>query len=95
MIRATITDKDAFSSLSECQVLAYLERHGWSIFEEREYGYLFYNQIDYDDNGHIPIILAKQIAGDYVRRLSEVFTTLSMLEDRSQLDIFVEMGGVL
>jgi hypothetical protein len=96
MIKANITDKTALASLSETSVLSYLYDHGWKIIEERDYGYLFGNKDWIADDGlYISIPLAKQIAGDYVKRLSELLHSLSKMENRSQLDIFVEMGGMI
>lgn len=96
MIKATITDETALASIPETCVLTYLKIYGWEIVEEREYSYLLKND-DWvaDDGAYILISFAKQIAGDYVRRLSELLHSLSKMENRSQLDIFVEMGGMI
>lgn len=94
MIRAIITDKIALRDIKEQNVLVYLDERGWTILHEKQYGYAIEHPKFKDDEGiSITIHLAKHTAGDYVRRLSETLQTLSMLEDRSQLDIFMDMGG--
>lgn len=96
MIRATITDKIALRDIKEQAILNYLDERGWNILNEVQYGYVIEHPKYKDDEGiSITIHLAKHTAGDYVRRLSETLQTLAMLEDRSQLDIFVDMGGDL
>ena len=95
MIWATITDKYALRDIKEQRVLDYLDERGWIIRHEVQYGYIIEHPKfrDDEDNSPITIHLAKHTAGDYVRRLAETLQTLSIVEDRSQLDIFVDMGG--
>lgn len=94
MIRATITDKHALSKITERNVYSYLIWHCWKLKRDIGYGYEFEFTLLNDDSGNkITAVFGKEQAYDYVNRLAELLTLLEFIEDRSQLDIFVELGG--
>jgi len=92
MIWATINDSDALGAIEERNIIDYMERHGWVLLPHPRaaYGYLYEHPVLKDQ-----VVFAKRECTDYVRRLSQLLTSLSEIENRSQLDIYLEMGGKL
>jgi hypothetical protein len=95
MIRAIIKDKDALCSIKEDAIHMYLQTHGFTYYQKRPLGYEYrYKKLD-DDGDPILACFAEESASDYGLRVGDIIRMMSQLEDRSELDIFVEMGGKL
>ena len=91
MIDAKITDATALENLSHKRVLAYLLETGWKTVGHfsRPIGNVPIMQNEEDESLVVPL----PEAGDYAQRLSDIIRTLSRIEQRSELDIFVDLGG--
>ena len=100
MIRATITDQAAIEQIKLDALTAYLQRTGWTMRREPREGVCAWRaprevlvrglprwwQILPETDG---------VFADQTDRVAEAIAMIAALEDRSQLDVFVDLGGDL
>lgn len=85
-MKVIITDSRALSALSPAAVTAYLRARGWTVVESDTSFAVFERPCDGEKVGiDVPL---RPSAGDYARRVAELFHNLELIEDRSQLDIY-------
>ena len=102
MIRATITDTAAIEQLKLADVIAYLDRAGWTVQDRATPGVCGWAAPrPFIMNGMqrswlvLPAADADGRFADQTARVGEAVAMLAASQDRSQLDVFVELGGDL
>jgi len=82
-MKATIQDSSVLNSLKPLEFIAYLRTKGW--IQESEIS----NKASLwvSPGNHDITVPARRELGDYVLRISEALSTLSRVEDRSQLEV--------
>jgi hypothetical protein len=91
MIRAHITDREALEALKPERVRSYLEAKGWRSIG----GAKSFDLYRHERNGDrfealLPI---DPDCRDFARRMSELLRVVALVEDRSELEIIMGMGG--
>ena len=88
-MKLNIADTKALSELSPNALTAYLRSHDWTLARvENEVGF-FYKSID-GENAECDVPL-RQSFRDYPRRVREILENLTLIEDRSQYDIYQDL----
>ena len=99
-VKVTIKDADALKSITVAQLKTYLENSGWTKREDISrslasgertiVGELWSQDIGPAKTTAI-VVPAKETFADYAARMSEVMMSLEKAEQRSQLEIFVDI----
>lgn len=88
-MKLAIADTRALSEISPNAVIAYLRSHGWTPLRvEHEVGF-FYKEID-GERAECDVPL-RQSVRDYPRRIRDILENLTLLEGRSQYDIYQDL----
>jgi hypothetical protein len=88
-MKLNIADTKALSELPPNAVTAYLRSHDWTLTRvENEVGF-FHKSID-GENVECDVPL-RQSFRDYPRRVREILENLTLIEDRSQYDIYQDL----
>ncbi len=88
-IRAVVTDSRALSSLEPETVCDYLGRAGWTVSDARRTGVVWTQQLD--DGVATVFVPNDRSYADYPIRMTELLTTLAVVEGRSQLAILADL----
>ena len=88
-MKLDIADPEALSELPPSALTAYLRSRGWTALRvEHELGF-FHKEIDGEDmECDVPL---RQRARDYPRRVREILENLTIIERRSQYDIYQDL----
>jgi hypothetical protein len=88
-VKLDIADSKVLSKLAPTALTAYLRSRGWmAVRVAQELGF-FHKQIDGEDmECDVPL---RQDARDYSRRVREVLENLTLIEHRSQYDIYQDL----
>jgi hypothetical protein len=88
-MKLNIADTKALSEIPPNSVIAYLRNHGWTPMRvEHEVGF-FYKEID-GESAECDVPL-RQSVRDYPRRIRDILENLTLLEGRSQYDIYQDL----
>lgn len=91
MIRANITDKAALSAVKPAAVVAYLDAHGWTKIDPPALGAMTCSYYAIGD--HEVLVPLRLGWAEYASHVVDLIAYVAVVEDRSQLDILVDMGG--
>jgi hypothetical protein len=88
-MKLNIADAKALSEIPPNSVTAYLRSHGWALTRvENEVGF-FHKEIDGEEmECDVPL---RQSFRDYPRRVREILDNLTLIESRSQYDIYQDL----
>jgi hypothetical protein len=86
-MRIAIQDSSVLCSLKPLELMAYLRTKGWT--QESEISNKAFLWVS--PGNHDITVPARRELGDYVLRISEALSTLSKVEDRSQLDVLKDI----
>jgi hypothetical protein len=88
-MKLDIADSRALSGISPSALTAYFRSRGWAAVRvEHELGF-FHKEIDGEDvECDVPL---RQHARDYPRRVREILENLTLIENRSQYDIYQDL----
>ena len=93
-IKATITDSQAIATISVARLIDYLERAGWQRSDKYQHPQGLGARYRHPYLGSAELLVPlKESLADYAPRMAEIITALAVVEHRSQLAIFVDMGG--
>ena len=88
-MKLNIADTKALSELPPNAVTAYLRSHGWTLLRDDSEIGVFHKVIDGEDmECDVPL---RQTFRDYSRRIREILVNLSLIEGRSQYDIYEDL----
>ena len=92
-MKVQIRDKEALESLTVANLRAYLEKHGWG--NERPWG-TWATILSKEGSGRLwEVSVPNEVGGLlYAESVAEIIATLAEAEDRSQLDVFNDLGGM-
>ena len=99
-VRVRITDGEALSEVAPESVRAYLADTGWQMRSADEDPYIarmggkatvWWRHCPEEEGDYEVLAPSHQSYGDYAQRISELVRTLSIAEDRSELDVLVDL----
>lgn len=91
--RVRITDEEALASLDPGQIRSYLEAHGWHRRDLLPSGAGVW-VLEAGDGAYEVIAPYSSKRLDYTQRVSELLRTLSIVEDRSELDVLYDIEAL-
>ena len=91
--RVRITDNEALASSNPGHIRSYLEAHGWQKREQLPSGAGVWGT-RVGDGDYEVIAPSSSESLDYTRSVSELLRTLSIVEDRSELDVLYDIEAL-
>jgi len=89
-MKVQIRDGAALSKVSPAQLRAYLEANGWTLYENwRELITVWVKAKD--EQTHQVLLPLREQSDAYAQRIAEAVTTLSEVEERSQLAVYYDL----
>lgn len=99
-VRVRITDGEALSEVPPENIRTYLADTGWQVRSADDDPYIarmvgkatvWWRPCPEEDDDYEVLAPSHQSYGDYAQRVSELVRTLSIAEDRSELDVLVDL----
>jgi hypothetical protein len=90
-MRAVVQDLDVLREIQPSRVEAYLKAHNWHQQEQMADKASIWTQATSQGEDFEILLPLKPEIMDFARRMSEVLETLSLAENRSQIDILSEL----
>jgi hypothetical protein len=93
-VKATIRDRAALAALDPLDVAAYLRTNGWKATQNEPGKFAYWEKPSGEATPFEALLAFDTSYRDYVQRMSELMATLSVAEDRSQLEIYSDLNAV-
>ena len=90
-MRAHIIDGEALASLRPREIRLYLMTHGWSTSDEGSEASGVWTHVADDETFEVATPSSTD-ARDYPQRVADLVSTLAVVEDRSELDVYRELA---
>lgn len=98
MIKVTVKDRDLLPKITIEQIIGYIGKNKWEKgedkFNQQEEIIGSYWHYREGDREHIVLVPSNENARDYVARITEIIYELEKIEQRSQIEIYVDLTGI-